>query len=281
MYKTLLLSLFVFYNIVAFCQLQMGEVPWTKNGAKPLIVGHRGGSDTILPENSISLFDFTTRNTCYNPMAIEFDIRESASGSLYIMHDETVDRTTNGTGKINELRDTYLNSLILKDRIGNLTTEKIPLFSEVLSNFKNKNLILVLDVKGNILPEVIKQVQLIGMESKCILLTFSLEQTSLAYQLTTTIMISALVKNREQWNSLLELGIPSSRLIAYISNDVPTELIDRINDRKVTLMNDLNESFSNNSKYYEPDYYKIMQEASKLSIIITDFPVYVNKLFCN
>jgi len=81
-----------------------------------LVVGHRGGFDASLPENSLAMFDFTFQNACQQPVAVEFDIRESASGSLYLMHDSTVDRTTNGSGKINLLTDSYLKTLFLKDR---------------------------------------------------------------------------------------------------------------------------------------------------------------------
>jgi glycerophosphoryl diester phosphodiesterase len=76
--------------------------------SQPLIIGHRGGFESKLPENSISMFDFTYANACSKPIGIEFDIRESASGSLYIMHDSTVDRTTNGSGKITILSDSYI-----------------------------------------------------------------------------------------------------------------------------------------------------------------------------
>ena len=55
--------------------------------SQPLTVGHRGGFDSNLPENSISMFDYTYNNACQAPVGIEFDIRESASGSLYLMHD--------------------------------------------------------------------------------------------------------------------------------------------------------------------------------------------------
>ena len=268
MQKALLLCLLLFNVILASSQSAASILPLTGNNLRPLIVGHRGGFDTILPENSICLFDYTVQNACYHPVGIEFDIRESASGSLYVMHDETLDRTTNGTGRITGLQDTYIESLFLKDRNGALTKEKIPLFKEVLSHFQNKNVILMLDVKENILPQVIKQVQLMHMESECILLTFNVENTRMAKLCTTDMMISALVKSREDWEPLPELNIPAARLIAYISKTTTNELISEINEKGVRIVTDISEDSRNNSKCYEPGYYLKLPEEKNVDIIM-------------
>lgn len=72
------------------------------------ISGHRGMGG-LFPEGTIPAF----RNSILRGHAdsIEFDIRSSADDELYILHDTTVDRTTNGTGSIASLTSTYLNSL--------------------------------------------------------------------------------------------------------------------------------------------------------------------------
>jgi len=244
------------------------------------VVGHRGGYDSSQPENSFSTFDFTFDNSCQKPIGIEFDIRESASGSLYIMHDSTIDRTTNGSGKVSFLTDNYLGSIFLKDRNGKMITEKIPLFSDVLKHFQDKNIILMLDVKGKIYPKVIKLISEMNMESKCILLTFNQDNTRLVKESTNTILISALVKNKSDWESLCKLQIPEKQLIAYVSKETPPELINEIFQSKVWVMTDMSESFSNNSKPYDPDYYRNSLKEMHLGIIISDYPVYVNKIFC-
>ena len=281
MHKAIFLCLFLIYGICAECQSLSGFSLLSGNKLNPLIVGHRGGFDTILPENSFALFEFTAQKACSSPVSIEFDIRESASGSLYIMHDETLDRNTSGSGKITGLQDTYIESLFLKDRNGRLTSEKIPRFSDVLRHFQNRNVILMLDVKGEILPKVIEQIKSLQMEHQCILLTFTAGSCREAGRLSDNLWISSLVRNREEWESLSEFNIPPSRLIAYITKDTPDEVITEINKKGVLLMADMSESIRNNSTFYEPDYYLRLPETRKLSIIITDYPVHVNKLFCN
>lgn len=279
-----ILFLFVINIVAISCFSQSRVIADGKKSnpqlAQPLVVGHRGGFDSRLPENSIALFDFTYNNACSKPIGIEFDIRESASGSLFIMHDSTIDRTTNGYGKINLLSDSYLKTLVLKDRNGNLTSEKIPMFSEVLQHFVDKNIMLMLDVKGKIYPKVIEMVAHMKMESKCILLTFSQSNTKLVRESTETIFISTLVVNKADWQSLLKLQIPSRQLIAYVNKETPQNVISEIFQNNVLVMTDMSESIYNNSKHSDPEYYKSFLAKMQLGIMITDYPLYVNKLFC-
>jgi glycerophosphoryl diester phosphodiesterase len=63
------------------------------------IVSHRG-ANKFAPENTFAAADLAlTQGADY----IELDVRESADGVLYVMHDETLERTTNGSGAIGHL----------------------------------------------------------------------------------------------------------------------------------------------------------------------------------
>lgn len=276
----LFILLLLVYSACSQSGTNTGKMNKRINHSQPLIVGHRGGFDTILPENSLALFDFTFSNACLKPFAIEFDIRKSASGSLFIMHDSNVDRTTNGHGEIDLLTDSYLKNLFLRDRNGNLTSEKVPLFADVLQHFHEKNIILMLDVKGSLYPDVIELINQMHMESKCIILTFNPENTRLVKGITGSSMISALVENKTDWENLRKLKIPYWQLIAYVNKKTPPELITEINNSKVLLITDMSESIRNNSKPYEPDNYKAIITRMHSGILITDFPLFVNQLFC-
>ena len=66
--------------------------------SKPVIaVGHRGAS-AYAPENTVASFDEAIRR---GAKAVEFDLRLTADGDPVVIHDDTVDRTTNGTGPVN------------------------------------------------------------------------------------------------------------------------------------------------------------------------------------
>ena len=59
-----------------------------------LIIAHRGAS-SYAPENTIAAFDLALQMGASH---LELDVHLSRDGSLVIIHDDVVDRTTNGTG---------------------------------------------------------------------------------------------------------------------------------------------------------------------------------------
>jgi hypothetical protein len=93
-------------------------------------------------------------------------------------------------------------------------------------------------------------------------------------------LISALVRNKADWESILKLQIPEKQLIVYVSKETPQDLISEINQSKVLLMTDMSEGINNNSKPYNPYYYKDFIKKMHLGIIISDYPVMVSNIFC-
>ncbi|GAA4839573.1 glycerophosphodiester phosphodiesterase [Paenibacillus vulneris] len=63
---------------------------------KPIIIAHRGAKGHA-PENTLGAFRLGVEQGCE---AIELDVHLSADGEIIVCHDETLNRTTNGTGKI-------------------------------------------------------------------------------------------------------------------------------------------------------------------------------------
>ena len=60
----------------------------------PRLVAHRCGG-TLAPENTLAGFDACRR---YGYRMVEFDAKLSADEQLFLLHDDTLDRTTNGRG---------------------------------------------------------------------------------------------------------------------------------------------------------------------------------------
>ncbi len=63
---------------------------------KPLFFAHRGGS-LLAPENTITAFE---RGVSCGADALELDIQTTSDGEIVVIHDPTVDRTTDGTGPV-------------------------------------------------------------------------------------------------------------------------------------------------------------------------------------
>lgn len=74
------------------------------NTGQPMLFAHRG-SALLAPENTIAAFDFALQHGCH---VLETDVRVSRDGTVMVTHDETLERTTNGTGRV---CDTNLSEL--------------------------------------------------------------------------------------------------------------------------------------------------------------------------
>jgi len=93
------------------------------------IFAHRGASGTH-PENTLAAF---SEALCIGVDGIEFDVHLSKDEELIIMHDERVDRTTDGTGTIINLTLEELKRLSAHVRFDEFTGEHIPTLSETLA----------------------------------------------------------------------------------------------------------------------------------------------------
>jgi glycerophosphoryl diester phosphodiesterase len=66
---------------------------------RPLVMAHRGARD-VAPENTLSAFRAAVD---LGADAVELDITRCASGEIVVIHDDTVDRTSNGSGRVDAL----------------------------------------------------------------------------------------------------------------------------------------------------------------------------------
>ena len=105
------------------------------SNSRPWIIGHRGVPGQA-PENTLSGFELAISQ---GADLIEIDLHLSADGQLVVIHDDTVDRTTDGTGRVgdlsfDELRVLDAGSWMSRKYYG----ERIPTFSEVLDLSANR-----------------------------------------------------------------------------------------------------------------------------------------------
>ncbi|PLR95955.1 glycerophosphodiester phosphodiesterase [Bacillus sp. T33-2] len=103
-------------------------------------VAHRGASG-YAPENTIAAFDKAVE---MKVDYIEIDVQRSKDGELVIIHDTTVDRTTDGTGYVRDLTFEQLRSLDAGSFKGaEFAGEKVPAFDEVLDRYHGNTGILI------------------------------------------------------------------------------------------------------------------------------------------
>ncbi|MDN3666641.1 glycerophosphodiester phosphodiesterase [Algibacter miyuki] len=108
------------------------------------ICAHRG-ANKLYPENTISAFEEAVHLGAH---MIEFDVRMTIDNKLIIMHDATVDRTTNGSGLVENLTWNEIKKLDAGTwKSKKFKGERVPLLEEVLDVFP-KNIWLNIHLKG-------------------------------------------------------------------------------------------------------------------------------------
>ncbi len=103
-------------------------------------VAHRGAS-AYAPENTIAAFDKAVE---MKADYIEIDVQRSMDGELVLIHDTTVDRTTDGSGRVGDFTFEELRSLDAGSWKGEqFAGEHIPTFDEILDRYHGKIGILI------------------------------------------------------------------------------------------------------------------------------------------
>ncbi|WP_420148410.1 glycerophosphodiester phosphodiesterase family protein, partial [Spirosoma sp.] len=152
-----------------------------KPNRAPLISVHRGGGDLKnYPENCIESFAYVASqiSTSAHPAIIECDIDLTKDSVMVMMHDATLDRTTNGTGKLIDKTYAELGQYRLEDNMGNVTPYKIPTLENVLRWGKNR-VYFTLDVKRNVsFAKVVEMIHKTGAEAYSCVITYNAQDAA-------------------------------------------------------------------------------------------------------
>lgn len=164
-------------------------------------VAHRGAT-AYTPENTIAAFDLAVD---MKADYIEIDVQRSKDGELVLIHDTTVDRTTDGTGKVGELTLEQLRSLDAGSWKGEqFAGEPIPTFEEILDHYHGKIGILIELKAPELYPGIEEQVAAALIErnlhkpqnEKIIIQSFNFESIKKMHQLLPKVPIGVLTSNR-------------------------------------------------------------------------------------
>lgn len=118
----------------------------------PLCFAHRGASGHS-PENTLLAFRYAFE---LGADGIECDVQLSADGAPVIIHDATVDRTTNGSGLVVDLSLEHLRALDAG------AGEQIPELHEVLALCRERNKLINLEVKADTLEQADQVAKVVG-----------------------------------------------------------------------------------------------------------------------
>ncbi len=199
-----------------------------------LVDAHRGGPRDGFPENALATFETTMAAA---PAILEIDVQTSADGVLYLMHDDTLERTTTGAGAANALSWADISKLRLKDAAGRATDFAPTRFDEAL-RWAERRTILAIDLKPSTKYEAaIAEIRRQKAEHRILLIAYTLGQAKKLSRLIPEAMISLNVGSQSEMNAAVAAGIPADHIVGFTGTKAPDlRLFELLDDRDVEVM---------------------------------------------
>lgn len=141
---------------------------------RPLIMGHRGAMGHA-PENTMASFRLAHE---MGVEAVECDIHLTADGHLVVIHDDTVDRTTNGTGSVEALTLAEIEALDAGSSYdARFAGEKVPTLEALLSWGKAVGMPVIIEVKPTfqietVIEKLVETVERLGVGEQIAVISF-------------------------------------------------------------------------------------------------------------
>ena len=164
MRKILISSFLILYCFLATGQHTATELrkSFLNSSGDVMVAAHRGVHDKF-PENSLAAIEEAIR---LHVDIVEIDVKVSKDGIPFLMHDRTMDRTTNGKGDPENYSWEELQLLNIVDN-GKITSLKIPSLEEALIVSRGK-ILVDLDLKTDRIKDVISVVEKTNMQQEVI-----------------------------------------------------------------------------------------------------------------
>ncbi len=141
-------------------------MPW------PLIVAHRGYSARA-PENTLAALRLALDA---GAPACECDVRRAADGTIVLMHDATVDRTTSGSGAVAELTAAQLAALDAGSwKSAQYSGEPVPTLAQALDVMRGRGTLVVEIKEDGIADAVAAEIRAADAERDVVIISFSLQ----------------------------------------------------------------------------------------------------------
>jgi len=181
------------------------------------VIGHRG-MPSIAQENTIKGSIQAVEN---GANIIENDVYITKDGVVVVMHDATLDRTTNGTGKVEDMTYAQISQYKV-DSLAGVDPEPIPTLEDYMKEFKGKDVIIYIEIKTNkpeVVPAIRALIEKYDFYSQACVIAFSAEQTKLVRKTIPEISCGYLS------SSLSSLFGITSAVYEYSSTFNPTQSI--------------------------------------------------------
>jgi glycerophosphoryl diester phosphodiesterase len=189
-----------------------------------VVAAHRGGPTPGYAENAIETMAHVLSQA---PALFEIDIARTRDNVLVLMHDDTLDRTTTGTGDVRAHTLDEIKVLQLRDATGAVVDARVPTLREALDWAAGKA-ILELDVKRGVSYEdVVADVQAAGAIDRVVFITYSADAAVRVHGLAPAMMLSVSIEDIETLDALERRGMDLTRVLAWTGLDSPNADLNR------------------------------------------------------
>jgi glycerophosphoryl diester phosphodiesterase len=172
----------------------------------PIVIAHRG-RDASTPENTLAAF---RHSIAQGITILETDVRVTKDGEFVLLHDATVDRTTNGHGPVGGLTLAEVKALDAG------TGERVPTLREAVRLVRGTGASLLLDMKpGTPLRPVIALARAETAEQNVIFGLRSPRQAKELHQLAPNFRAVALMKRFSDLEAFAKAGVRTMRLWSH------------------------------------------------------------------
>lgn len=188
-----------------------------------IVSAHRGGPAPGYAENAIRTFEQTLDHA---PAFLEVDVARTRDGVLVLMHDDTVDRTTTGSGRVSDLTAAEFVALRLQDERGVTLDAHPPTLRDALFWAEGRT-VLELDVKRGVsYEEVARAVRSAGALYSVVFVTYSVDGAARLARVAPEAMMYVTVESERDLNELERRGVDLSHVVAWTGIDEPNSVLN-------------------------------------------------------
>ncbi|MCP3763568.1 glycerophosphodiester phosphodiesterase [Domibacillus sp. A3M-37] len=233
---------------------------------QPVIFAHRGASGTH-PENTMTAFQAAVEK---GADGIELDVQLTSDGEMVVIHDETVNRTTDGKGAIEQMTAEEVASLDAGSWFHEkFAGEKIPTLDEFFAWASGNSLQINVELKTNKVPyhgiekKVLDLIEHYNMRGRVIISSFNFDSIKRVVELDPYIAVAGLVwkMRRDVLDKAKDLGLTALHTqVSFALSEYGKEAIDSGMLLRLYTINEVKE------------WNRINESGVPIEAIITDFP---------
>jgi len=185
----------------------------TRENRATLLQAHRAGGRPGAAENSIAAIEASLAD---GALFLEIDVTRAADGVLILMHDDTLDRTTTGTGPVASRTHAELSRLTLVDAAGTDTGEPVPALDAALGMLAGRGIAQIDRKRSVSFDEIATAVEANDATDRVVIITYTVEEAIAVHKRLPQVMISTGIGSPDDVAKLREAGVDMSRISAWL-----------------------------------------------------------------